>query len=277
MDSCILSDPCYHNFMKKNTGVYEAVKKDGTAYFRSSITYHNKHISLGSFDTYEDAHSAYLEAGRLINDPSETIDHYHIDKLSFEKAVSLLNFRDHAIYAANPIYVQKHFFRYYLTRYEFLTFDIDDLFYYSNHKIMKRGGHLFVSDYGMQVTILSRYGIKSHAVAGRDYRFLNGDPTDLRYSNIEIINRYHGVTALTEGVKTRYRATIHINGNYIIGTYSTEIKAAIAYNKAVDILHSKGFKTNYPVNYIEGLPASQYADIYASLKISDKITAYCNQ
>jgi hypothetical protein len=142
---------------------------------------------------------------------------------------------------------------------------------------MRRGGHLFVSDYGMQVTILNRYGIKSHAVAGRDYRFLNGDPTDFRYSNIEIINRFYGVQAIQEGITSRYRAIIHINGNYLIGIYSSEEKAAIAYNKAVDILHAKGITTNYPINYIEGLSASKYADIYSSLKISDKIISYCNQ
>ena len=136
---------------------------------------------------------------------------------------------------------------------------------------MKRGGHLFVSDYGMQVTIHSRYGIKNYAVLNRDYRFLNGDPTDFRYSNIEIINRYHGVSAYQTGVKTRYQAVIHINGNYIIGNYSTEEKAAIAYNKAVDILRANGIKKNYPVNYIEGLPASVYADIYSTVKIPENI------
>ena len=34
-------------------GVYQAKKKDNTIYFRSSITYSGKHISLGSFDTEE--------------------------------------------------------------------------------------------------------------------------------------------------------------------------------------------------------------------------------
>ena len=260
--------------MKKNTGVYETTKKDGTVYYRSSVTYKSKHISLGSYDTFEAANLAYLEAGRLLTDRSETIEDYHTEVLSFEKAVTLLNFRDHGLYAATPIYIQKNFFRYYLTKYEFLTFDIDDLFYYSTHKIMKRGGHLFVSDYGMQVTIHSRYGIKNYAVLDRDYRFLNGDPLDFRYSNIEIINRYHGVTSYQSGVKTRYRATILINGNYIIGNYSSEEKAAIAYNKAVDILHAKGITKNYPVNYIEGLPASVYADIYSAVKISEKILSY---
>ena len=32
-------------------GVYQAKKKDNTIYFRSSITYSGKHISLGSFET----------------------------------------------------------------------------------------------------------------------------------------------------------------------------------------------------------------------------------
>jgi len=267
---------CYPVFMNKKTGVYKAIKKDGTVYYRSSITYKNKHISLGSFNDSESASAAYLEAAHLLSDLTETIDHYHIEKLSFEKAVTLLNFRDHSLYAATPIYLQKHFFRYYLSKYEFLTFDIDDLFYYSTHKIMKRGGHLFVSDYGMQVTIHSRYGIKNYAVLDRDYRFLNGDPTDLRYSNIEIINRYHGVSAYQTGLKTRYQAIIHINGNYIIGNYSSEEKAAIAYNKAVDILHAKGVKKNYPVNYIEGLAASAYAEIYSTVKISTNILNYGN-
>ena len=29
---------------------------------------------------------------------------------------------------------------------------------------MKRGGHLFVAEYGMQTSVLSRYGIRSYAV-----------------------------------------------------------------------------------------------------------------
>ena len=48
------------------SGVYQAKKKDDTIYFRSSITYSGKHISLGSFDTEEMAHEAYLYACRLL-------------------------------------------------------------------------------------------------------------------------------------------------------------------------------------------------------------------
>ena len=49
------------------SGVYSAKKKDGTIYFRSSFTYKNKHISLGSFATEKEAHKAYLEANDIMN------------------------------------------------------------------------------------------------------------------------------------------------------------------------------------------------------------------
>ena len=139
---------------------------------------------------------------------------------------------------------------------------------------MKRGSHLFVADYGSQVNILNRYGIKSHAVIGRDYRFANGDPTDLRYENIIILNRYHGVRQFAESGFVRYKSIIHIKGNYIIGTYRTETEAAIAYNKAADILHKKGVSVNYIQNYVEGISPSEYAEIYTRISISPKISTY---
>ena len=48
------------------SGVYQATKKNGTIYYRSSITYQNKHISLGSFELESDAHRAYVEASELL-------------------------------------------------------------------------------------------------------------------------------------------------------------------------------------------------------------------
>lgn len=119
--------------------------------------------------------------------------HSQIRHLSFDKAVCLLNFRDNHLYFHNPIYLRKGYFSYFLSNDMELKFDIDDLFYYAGHRIQKRQGHLFVSDYGMQYSILSRYGIKPYAVTGRDYLFFNGDTHDFRYSNILNINRYHGV------------------------------------------------------------------------------------
>ena len=43
-------------------GVFIAQKKNGDIYYRSSITYRMKHISLGSYANESDAHAAYEEA-----------------------------------------------------------------------------------------------------------------------------------------------------------------------------------------------------------------------
>lgn len=256
-------------------GVFTARKKDGTVYYRASITYRRKHISLGSFDTTPDANAAYLEADRLLNHENSGINQYQdTSPLPFEKWVILINFRDNGIYFGTPIYARPKFFYYYLSPVDVLKFDIDDLFYYSSRKIMKRGEHLFVADYGMQVNILNRYGIRSFAVAGKDYLFLNGDDTDFRHENLAIINRYQGVSEVTYRGKQRYRARINVPGYYIIGHYHSEIDAAIAYNKAIDVLKKRGVQKSYTPNYIEGLSPSTYADIYSRLKISDKILNY---
>lgn len=257
------------------TGVYLAKKKDGTIYYRSSITYKNKHISLGSFDTEDQAHQTYQEATMLLSSSLSLEDVAHATlHLGFDKAVTLINFRDNGLYIGNPIYLRKNYFSYYLSESEELKFDIDDLFYYSSHRILRRQGHLYVNDYGMQVTLLSRYGIRNHSVVNRDYYFANGDTTDMRYSNVVLVNRYYGVFQYTRKAQTRYRVKIHINGNYTIGTYSSEIKAAIAYNKAVDLAKLYGIQKNFPTNYVEDLPAQEYAEIYTKLKISTKYINY---
>jgi hypothetical protein len=257
-------------------GVYQATKKDGTIYYRTSITYKNKHISLGSYNTPEESHNAYLEANTITKDSSITLDFYnHKDHiLSFDKWVVLINFRDSGFYFKNPIYLKDRYFLYYLNHKEVLKFDVDDLFYYSNHKIMKRGNHLFVADYGMQVSILSRYGIHSFSVAGVDYHFANGDNTDYRYGNVKIINRYMGVRKeLTNGLY-QYITKIHIIGDFIVGRYPTEIEAAVAYNKAVNFLKENGISKNFATNYIEELDEIAYASMYNRIRISKNLRAY---
>lgn len=258
---------------QKLPGVYAAKKKDKTQYYRASLTYRRKHISLGSFDTMETAHRAYTDALSLLKESSLRIDDHGTcgTPLSFEKWVCLVNLRDNKLYIHTPIYLRPKFFYYYLDETHVLKFDIDDLFYYSSHKIMRRNGHLFVADYGMQVNILSRYGIKNHAVAGRDYRFINGDPMDFRYENIDIINRYYGVQQKEVNGKTVYRVKIHINGDFLVGTYSSEPEAAIAYNKAADILKKAGVTCQYNTNYIDNMSPAVYADIYSRVSISPKI------
>ncbi len=261
-------------------GTFFAQKKDGSTYYRASITYRSKHISLGSFLTEERASLAYQLAVLVLSDgkhfydePLQEIEaHKSIASvLSFEKWVMLINLRDHGMYCRNPIYLQKRFFFYYISASTALKFDVDDLFYYMNHKIMKRGGHLFVSDYGMQVNILSRYGIKNYAVSGRDFVFANHDTTDFRYGNINIVNHYHGVSKGLLRGQDVYTARIHINGDYIIGRYPTETEAAIAYNKAAETLRSQGICKDYPENYIEHVDAVEYASIYHRIRISRKL------
>lgn len=259
----------------KRSGVYPARKKDGTLRYRSSITFRGRHISLGSYTTEALAHRAYLEADTLLHTPSLRLEARPGDAaLSFEKWVVLHNFRDNGLYLATPIYIRGRYLEYYLSEEDILKFDMDDLFYYARHKIMRRGGHLFVADYGMQVNILNRYGIKNYGVEGRDYRFVNGDPADLRYENIEVLNPYHGVLPLRQGTRTRYRARIHLRGNYIIGTYDTAEEAAIAYNKAIDILQKNGVQKRFTPNYLENMPASRYAELYVGLAVSERILRY---
>lgn len=280
-------ESCYTDDMNQNTdydktqqnilakGVFPSQKKDGTPYFRASLTYRGKHISLGSYDTADAAHLAYKEGLRLLSQPESTLMQYRSKSpLPFEKWVCLLNFRDNGIYFGTPIYMGQKLFYYHLSPSKILKFDLDDLFYYSSHKIMCRGNHYFVADYGMQVNLVSRYGIKNYAVEGRDYRFINGDSTDFRRENLEIINCYQGVRLTKKNGQYSYTARIHIRGNYLVGRYASEEEAAIAYNKAIDILHKNGVRKNYTPNYIEGMSPSRYADIYTQVNISSKILNY---
>ena len=260
---------------KTPSGIFTATRKDNSIYYRSFLTIKGKHISLGSFDEKDKAKRCVETAERIWNSLQIVLEDYTNESaLAFEKWVVLINYRDHGIYSSNPIYLRNSYFDYYLSPGKVLKFDKDDLFYYSSHKIMERGNHLFVSDYGIQVNLLNRYGIMSYSVPGRDYLFKNGDSLDFRYGNIEIINRFRGVMKKTVNAKTVYEARIHVNGYYKIGTYPTEISAAIAYNKAVDILSRNGLEKNYSTNYIDHLSPKEYADIYSSVEINPRITNY---
>ena len=187
------------------TGVYLATKKDKTVYYRSNITHKGRHISLGSFPTEVQAHQAYTAACELLSG-TETIDEafYRTNQLAFEKIVSLINFRDNHMYIPTPIYLRKNYFSYYLSIHRELKFDIDDLFYYSSHRILTRQGHLYVNHYGMQLTLLGRYGIKTHAVNGRDFCFVNGDENDFRYSKSSIRILVSNASTKTEPNTIKY-------------------------------------------------------------------------
>lgn len=257
-------------------GVFEAKRKDGSIYYRGNITYKSKHISIGSFDTESKCAKAYQEAKKIFADDKINLMNYQkkIKTLDYEKVITLINYRDNHIYIKNPIYLYKNYFIYYLSNTTQLKFDNDDLFYYSSHKIIARGGHLFVNDYGMQYNILSRYGIKPFAVKGRDYIFANGDDTDMRYSNIVVVNKYHGVTKETKNGKDVYLAKIHINGDYVIGRFDDEATAAVAYNKALDYVKRQGLNKDFPQNYVLEFSPREYADVYTDIKLPRKILFY---
>ena len=253
-------------------GVYKRVDSKGRDRFVASFTYRSKHISLGSFEKMETANSAYSEALELVSDKSQkSLDDYEAAmNLNFEKWITIINFRDNGLYIKNPIYLRRKFFEYYLSPTEVMKFSAEDLFYYSNHKIIRRGRHFFVADYGMQANILHRYGIRSFAVAGKDYTFLNGDNLDFRYENLKIINRYTGVRLEKQFPKPSYVVKIHIKGSVIVGRYTDEVTAAIAYNKAVRLLMDGGFKRKYELNYIDTLNKTEYENRLKEVKLSKR-------
>lgn len=260
---------------KKIRGVYTRLQKNGRLSYRASFTFKTRHISLGSFDTENEASSAYQKALEIAGNPSIGVDDYtSTSTLPFEKWVSIINFRDNGLYIRTPIYLKKRFFYYYLSPNDILKFDAEDLFYYSNHKILKRGGHLFLSDFGMQVSLTARYGIRSFAVAGRDYIFLNGDSLDFRYANIKIINKYFGVTTERTLPKPVYLSKININGSVIIGRYDSEEAAALAYNKVVTLLKEAGFPKKYEENYIEGFEHPSKKELYRNVSVSKRILKF---
>ena len=165
-------------------GITTAYYSDGSVYYRASITYNRKHISLGGFASPEEGSKAYLEASAILNGDRTDVEAYDPSMaLPFHKYVSLTNLRNNGIYIKTPIYLYSNYFLYHLTPELSLKFDRDDLFFYSSHTIQQKGGYLFICHYGSQYGILSRYGIHPFAVADKDYIFVNGDNTDYRYEN----------------------------------------------------------------------------------------------
>ena len=123
-------------------GVYKTNKKDGSVYYRVSITYKNKHISIGSYDDENTASQVYCTACDILFKPdiyyvnidlhTSSYAECHID-FPYSKFISLINFRDNGIYIKTPIYLCNKAFLYFLEPGNTLIFSIDDLFYYSHH------------------------------------------------------------------------------------------------------------------------------------------------
>ena len=257
-------------------GVYKAVKKDGSVYYRVSLYHNRKHISLGSYDDEATASKVFNDDLMISNDTDINILNLfsRIRYLPHDKAVSLLNQRDNKTYIKTPIYLQNGFFSYFLDGVGELKFDNDDLFYYSSHRILVHDGHMYVNDYGSQYGILSRFGIKNYAVAGRDYIFANGDSHDLRYSNVIVINRYHGVTRVLYHDMERHEVKIHINGDFLIGRFKTDSEAAVAYNKAADAATDAGIRKEFIQNYVSEYSPREYAEVYTAIQLPEKYLRY---
>ena len=256
-------------------GVTIAKKKNGTLYYRSSITIQSKHVSLGSFSNPEDAGKAYQEACAILREGKyQLADYTEKFALDFSKFVILLNYRNTGIYFKNPIYMQTGFFYYYLAPDSYLIFDREDLFFYGNHKIQIRGGYFFICDYGSQYNILSRYGIKNYARKGIDYIFVNQNEYDFRYENIKVINEYNGVHAIEQNGHTFYECVIHVRGNLLVGRYPDSKTAAVAYNKAVDTLSANGIRRKYIKNYLTDYSSEAYHELYRHIQISDRVIHY---
>ncbi|MBN2221809.1 MAG: hypothetical protein JW708_06320 [Vallitaleaceae bacterium] len=251
-------------------GIFITQKKDGTTYYRVSINYRNKHISLGSSSSYEEADTIYQWAFAILRKNQYKISDYLSlnPLLSFEKWVILINFRDKGLYFKTPIYLSKSYFTYYLDPNTELLFDVDDLFFYSSHKIFRRGNYFFVNDFGMQMNILSRFGIRNYAKDGKDYLFIDGNSHNMRYENIQIVNPYNGVELCKKNNETLYRAKIHILGYINIGYFQSPHKAAIAYNKAVDFVKRYLYPDrNYTKNYVDAISQDEIDFYYTSIKL----------
>ncbi len=269
-------------------GVYEAKTKDGMTVYRSKISYNGKSVSLGTYETMEGANGAYNEAKKLYFDESLNIDEVFLGDsireghkgrfLPSDKVVSILNHRDHNIYIKTPIYIRTGYISYYLKDGREMKFDMDELFYYSSHRILKRGESLYVNDFGMQYRILDRYGIHHNSVSGVDYTFVNGDELDFRSANVIVINRFFGVHRKEEITgKPYYETKIHINGDYIIGRYKSDVRAAIAYNKAADYAKEHGLDKEFPQNYVDDISPREYADVYLDLKLPKKFLEFFSE
>lgn len=251
-------------------GVYIDKLKNGKENFRASLTYKQKHISLGSYKTYDMANSAYNYAKELFLSTLSIEDYPSSCPLKFDKYVEIINLRDNKISFSTPVYLRRTYFSYFYSPDIEFKFDMDDLFYFSSHKIMKRGNHFFVSDYGSQLSINERFGIRAFSVVGKDHVFANEDIFDYRRSNVEIINPYFGVRK----ENNQYNVVIHVVGDMKVGSYETIEEAAIAYNKAADILKMKGVNKNFNTNYLADITNREYATIYSEITISENIINY---
>ncbi len=262
--------------MEAKAGVYTTRTKGGTVYYKASITLRRRHISLGSYADPAVAHQAYLEAKALaaLPQPPDPDGWPPEGALPLEKWVCLANFLRSGIYTPRPLYLRHRYFEYYLSAEEVLKFDMEDFLYYSSHKISRRGGHLFVADFGMQLRIGLRYGIRAYGVEGRDFCFANGDTLDYRRENLRIHNGWHGVYPQGGSGGPSYVCRIQVRGLWKVGVYAQALEAAAAYNKAALYLMERGLPRRICLNDLSELPPDRLEALYASVCLPRRILEY---
>lgn len=246
--------------------IYPLVQNNITRY-KVYFLYQSKKVYLGVYDSQEAAENTLSEATEIM-EKSIPMSHYTCHYINFKKFISLCNLRDHNVYIKNPIDLHDTYFNYYLSKDIVFTFDIKDLLFFSAYKISKRGNYIYTQDSITQQSILSRFGIHPHSVYGVDYKLKNGNMYDFRRENLEIINPYKGVFHKSINNQSVYIAKIFINHDIIIGHYTSQLEAAIAYNKAIDVLFENGSQRDYIQNDIPYLTLTEYNQIYNQLTLS---------
>lgn len=249
--------------------IYPSVLNGKTQYKLYFVFESNK-IYLGTYPSIETAEKVLKEAETLMASLKGP-PHFEHTLLDYKKVVSLCNFRDHKKYLKNPIYLYATYFHYYLSKDCILIFDLRDLLYFSTYKIYKRGNYLYTQDSISQKSILSRFGIHNHSVISKDYFFKNGNPYDFRFENLVVVNNYKGVKQKVKNNQFIYISYIHIKTNLILGHYESEIAAAIAYNKAIDLLRQQNRLHDYTYNTIPYITEAEYMAIYNSISLSPRL------
>lgn len=250
--------------------IYPSVLNGKTQY-KIYFVYESNKIYLGTYPSMETAEKALAEAEFLMKQPQGPPEFEFAPTLNYKKIVSLCNLRDHKKYMKNSIYLYATYFHYYLSKNCILVFDSKDLLYFSTYKIYKRGNYLYTQDSISQQNMLLRFGIPNHSVLHKDYFFKNGNPYDFRAENLVVINSYKGVRQKVRNDKTIYIAYIYLKSNLIIGHYDSEIEAAIAYNKAIDVLHQQKRLHDYTYNIIPYLTNVEYQAIYDHIILTPRL------
>lgn len=247
--------------------IYPA-KKD---HYRVYYLYKSRKIYIGLYNNYDQATLAYDFTHHLFNSSFSIEDFTEDCLIPFEKFITCINYRDTGIYIKTPIYIHKDHFKYYFAYNFYLLFDLKDLLYFSTNKIHKRGEYLYTYIGDHQESILKRFGFSKKMTYLTDYCFVNDNRYDFRRHNIKVINHYTGVFSEVKFNKPTFVTRIFTDKYIVVGHYETEVQAAIAYNRAVDLLKDSPFASKYQKNTFPFLTRHEYEQIYTNLLISKRL------